>query len=363
MPAFSASRVSCALALLLSAAVTHAVAALPAGVSCQVTTPAAKTALQKASDTLLWGKWASFEERDVQFSGLPAPDASPRYHLLMKRPGAQPATDKPLVLFLHGFPEFSWSWETWLQQFGAEHDSIAIDLKGYGSSTKPTDVAAYDIQRLSDELDALIGCMGYKQVIPVGHDWGASLAWTFAFRHPERLKALVILSTPHTYTFARELAQPDSEQRQRSQYIVDIRSGKVTNLLSLGASAGPGSTTLLSSPFYKGARLNRLVSANFSTNAKLNAMLNYYRALQWPTPEQFPAQPTAEALKAYGVQVPTLAFWGTGDTYFSPKSWDGVQAFVPQIDLRAVDGADHWLDHNTPELPTQVLDFVNQHSR
>jgi pimeloyl-ACP methyl ester carboxylesterase len=120
---------------------------------------------------------------------------------------------------------------------------------------------------------------------------------------------------------------------------------------------------LLSSPFYKGARLNRLVSANFSTNAKLNAMLNYYRALQWPTPEQFPAQPTAEALKAYGVQVPTLAFWGTGDTYFSPKSWDGVQAFVPQIDLRAVNGADHWLDHNTPDLPTQVLDFVNQHSR
>ncbi len=363
MPAILASRVSPALALLLIAVVTHAVAALPASASCQVTTPAAKTALHQATETLLWGKWASFEERDVQLSGLAAPDASPRYHLLMKRPGAQPATDKPLVLFLHGFPEFAWSWEGWVQQFGAEHDSIAIDLKGHGSSSKPTDVAAYDIQRLSDELDALIGCLGYKQVIPVGHDWGASLAWTYAFRHPERLKALVILSTPHTYTFARELAQPDSEQRRRSQYIVDIRSGKVNNLLSLGASAGSGSTALLGSPFYKGARLNRLVSANFSTNAKLNAMLNYYRALPWPTPEQFPAQPKAEALKAYGVQVPTLAFWGTGDTYFSPKSWDGVQAFVPQIDLRAVNGADHWLDHNTPDLPAQVLDFVNQHSR
>jgi pimeloyl-ACP methyl ester carboxylesterase len=360
MPAFSASRT---LALTLSLVVTHAVAALPAGVTCQVTTPAARSALQKASDTALLGKWATFEERDVQFSGLAAPDASPRYHLLMKRPGTQPATDKPLVLFLHGFPEFSWAWETWLQLFGAEQDSIAIDLKGYGSSSKPTDVAAYDIQRLSDEVDHLVECMGYKQVIPVGHDWGGSLAWAYAFRHPEHLKALVILSTPHTYTFARELAQPDSEQRQRSQYIVDIRSGKVNNLLSLGASAGPGSTALLGSPFYKGARLNRLVSANFSTNAKLNAMLNYYRALPWPTTAQFPAQPTAEALQAWGVQVPTLAFWGTGDTYFSPKSWDGVQAFVPQIDLRPISGADHWLDHNTPDLPKQVLDFVKQHSQ
>jgi pimeloyl-ACP methyl ester carboxylesterase len=349
------------LALALGTAAFGALAALPAGVTCKVSTPAAKTAYQKAYEQALWGKWQSFEERDVQLGGFAEPDTSPRYHLLMKRPGAQPAADKPLILFLHGFPEFSWAWETWLQRFGSQYDSIAIDLKGYGNSSLPTDVAAYKNTRLSDELDALIDCMGYTQVIPVAHDWGAGLAWAFAMRHPERMKAMVILSTPHPYTYARELAQPGSEQQQRSQYIVDIRSGKVKDVLSLGASAGAGSTTLLTLPFYKGARLNRLLSASFASKAKLNTMLNYYRAIDWPTPEAFPAQPTAEALKAYAVNVPPLAFWGTADTYFSPKSWDGVKDFVPQIDLRAVNGADHWLDHNVADLPTQVMDFVSQH--
>ncbi len=352
-----------AIALALSASAAGVMAALPAGVGCKVTTPAPRSAYQKAYETVLWGKWQNFEERDVQLSGLAEPDPSPRYHLLMKRPGSQPATAKPLILFLHGFPEFAWAWESWLQRFGSQYDSVAIDLKGYGSSSLPTDVAAYKNDRLSDELDALIDCMGYTQVIPVAHDWGAGLAWAFAIRHPERVKAMVILSTPHPYTYARELAQPGSEQQQRSQYIVDIRSGKVKDLVSLGNSAGSGSTALLSDPFYKGARLNRLLLASFSSKAKLNTMLNYYRAIDWPTPEAFPAKPTAEALKAYAVNVPTLAFWGTADNYFSPKSWDGVKDFVPLIDLRAIDGADHWLDHNTPDLPTQVLDFIGRHSQ
>jgi pimeloyl-ACP methyl ester carboxylesterase len=339
---------------------TQAQAALPAGVSCQLTPTPPKTAAQKATERLTWGQWASFDEADVQLNGLTAPEPSARYHLLMKRPGAQPATERPLLVFLHGFPEFSWAWETWLQRFGSQYDSIAIDLKGYANSSRPADVAAYDITRLAHELDHVVDCLGYRKVIPIAHDWGASLAWTYAFAHPERLQAMVIMATPHPYTFGRELAQPGSEQRQRSQYIVDVRSGKVKDLLSLSVATGPGGTALLTLPFYKGARLNRLLGAVFTPNARLNAELNYYRAIAWPTVEAFPAQPTAESLKTYGVQAPTLAFWGTADGYFSPRSWDGIQAFVPNIELRAVDGADHWLDHNRPELPDQVMDFLRR---
>lgn len=358
MPKFNVPKLSALL--LLSAAATIANAALPDGVSCKVTQTPAKSAFQRGYENVLYGKWATFDERDVQFSGLAAPDPSPKYHLLMKRPGTQPQTGKPLLLFLHGFPEFSWAWESWLQQFGTQYDSVAIDLKGYASSSRPTAVAAYDIKRLSDELDYLVDCLGYSKVIPIAHDWGAGLAWTFAFSHPERLQALVILATPHPYTYNRELAQPDSEQHQRSQYIMDIRSGKVKDLISLAASAGPGALSLTSLPFYKGARANRLLSSVLTPNARLNAELNYYRAMEWPTPEKFPLQPTPDLLKAYAVNVPTLAFWGTGDTYFSPKSWDGVKDFVPQIDVRPIEGADHWLEHNTPDMPNQVLDFIKK---
>jgi pimeloyl-ACP methyl ester carboxylesterase len=359
MSNFHASKL---IVLALGAAATFA-HALPSGVTCKDTKVPAKTAFQKVYENLIWGKWATFEEHDVQFNGLAAPDPSPRYHLLMKRPGPQANTGKPLLVFLHGFPEFSWAWENWLQKFGTQYDSVAIDLKGYASSSRPADVAAYDIQRLSAELDHVVECLGYTKVIPIAHDWGAGLAWSYAFYYPQRLQAMVILATPHPYTYNRELAQPDSEQRQRSQYIMDIRSGKVKDLISLGASAGEGATSLTTLPFYKGARVNRLLGSVFTPNSRLNAELNYYRAMEWPTPEKYPAQPTPEMLKTFGVNVPVLAFWGTGDNYFSTKSWEGVKAFVPQIDVRPIQGADHWLEHNTPDLPDQVMEFVDRVTR
>lgn len=344
----------------LTTAATVAQAALPAGVTCQVKPTPALSATQKATQQVTWGKWASFDEFDVQLGGLPAPDAAPKYHALSKRPGAQANTGRPLLLFLHGFPEFSWAWESWLQTFGAEYDSVAIDLKGYAQSSRPADVAAYDATRLADEIDHIVDCLGYSQVIPIAHDWGAGLAWAYAFRHAEKLKAMVILATPHPYTYRRELAQPDSLQRQRSQYIVDIRSGKVKDPISLGQASGPDGLKLLQLPFYKGARLNRLMSQVFFPNARLMAELNYYKAMEWPTVDAYPAVPTAQALKDYGVQAPVLAIWGQADNYFSPQSWEGVEAFVPNIELHAIPGADHWLDHNRPELPQQVMDFVKR---
>ena len=332
--------------------------ALPDGVSCKVTTPPPKSASLKAIEKVQYGSWEAFDERDVQLDGEPAPETSTRYHLLMKRPGAQPATDKPLVVFLHGFPEFSWSWETWLKQIGAQHDSIAIDLKGFGSSARPIPLAAYDLKRLTDELDQLAQCLGYSQVIPVGHDWGAGLAWAYAINHPEHLKALVILSTPHPYTYSREAADPNSEQRRRGRYIEQIREGSAKSMLAFISTASKDPS--LFGPFYKGARANRLVSANMNTLAKWDRMFSYYRAMDYPPdPAMYPAQPTAASLKAMSVNVPTLAFWGTADGYFSPKSWEGVQAFVPQLDLRPIEGAGHFIDHDVPELPAKVLAFID----
>jgi pimeloyl-ACP methyl ester carboxylesterase len=347
------------VALAVYAATSLANAALPAGVSCKVSTPAAKTPAQKGTENLLWGRWEAFEERDVQLDGLAAPEPSTRYHLLMKRPGTQAATNKPLVVFLHGFPEFSWSWEGWLKQFGAEQDSIALDLKAFGNSARPTALGAYDIQRLAGELDNVIQCMGYQQAIVIGHDWGGTLAWHYAFQHAEHLKALVILSTPHPYTYAREAADPQSEQRQRAHYIELIKAN--TPQSTLAFLSEQSKIKVPSSTFYKGARFNRLFSANMNTSAKWDRMFSYYRALDYPPkPEQFPAQPTAPSLKAYAVNVPTLAIRSSNDPYFSLKSWDGVDAFVPQLDLRTVDSTAHFIEHDLPEVPAMVLDFVRQ---
>lgn len=363
LPTRSAGRRGPALwlaAAALACITTQAQAAdLPPGVSCKVTALPAKTAAQKAFESLLYGKWESFDELDVQLDGLPQPEPSSRYRVLSKRPGQQPATDRPLILLLHGFPEFSWAWEGWLKDFGAQRDTIAIDLKGYGYSSKPVPLEAYALNRLTQEIDDLVECLGYKQVVPVGHDWGAGIAWAYAINHPQRTKGLVILSTPHPYTFNRELSNPDSEQRQKSHYIETIREPGSAAVGKFLAEAGK--TGGLPPGFYAGLRTNKLFSANMSTTAKWERMFSLYRSMDFPPkPEDFPAVPSAEQRAAWTVKAPTLVFWGKADPYFSPKSWEGVEAFVPNLDFRAVEGAGHWINHDRPELPAQVMGFINK---
>lgn len=325
--------------------------------TCEITTPPAKSSAQLATENVLWGYWDTFEERFVQLKGELSAEPNPVYHLLMKRPGP-PATDKPLIVFLHGFPEFSWSWENWLSLIGSTHDAIAIDLKGFGSSSKPTDLSPYQFTREVEEIDHVVTCLGYRQVIPVGHDWGGGLAWSYAILHPERVKALTVLSTPHPYTFYRELADPNSEQRQRSHYIELIRANTTQSMLTFFSDVLKEPS--LFGPFYQWPRLNRLIGANMDTPAKWDAMFGFYRAMDYPpSPLIYSRTVSPLSLLIFSVRVPTLAFWGTADPYFSPQSWSGIEQFVPKLDLRPIPGAGHFINHDVPELPAQVLNFID----
>jgi pimeloyl-ACP methyl ester carboxylesterase len=327
--------------------------------SCQIDTPPPKTAVQLAKETLIWGKWTAFEERNIRIDSAAQP--TPTYHVLMKRPGPAPDTSKPLVVFLHGYPEFAWSWEDWLKLTGSQHDAIAIDLKGYGDSSKPTDLASYDFKRVVDEIDDIATCLGYSKVIPVGHDWGGTFAWLYSLYHAERTQALVVLSTPHPYTFYRELAKPDSEQRKRSHYMELIRQNTPTSMVTY--YAGLAKETSLFGPFYKWPRVDRLLLSNMDSLWKWNRMFSYYRVMDFPpSPLEYPDVPSAESLATFTVQAPTLAFFGTADPYFAAESWRGVEQFVPRLDFRQIEGAGHFIDHDVPGLPQQALDFINAHS-
>lgn len=324
---------------------------------CQVDTPAAKSAAQLAQEEQVWGRWDAFEERQVRLDPFLAPHAS--YRVLMKRPGNQAHPDKPVVVFLHGFPEFARSWENWLNLIGAEHDAIAIDLKGYGESSRPTSLSAYNLYRITFELDAVVACLGYKQVIPVGHDWGGNFAWMYGMLLPARTKAVVVLSTPHPYPFFRELAKPDSEQSQRSRYIDLIRqntpeaSAEARRLLT----AGPDD---LFQPFYAGLRANRLIQTNMATDEMWERMFSYYRVMDLPaSPTFYTDKPNWLALLMMKVRAPTLALYGAQDMAFAAGSWQGVEAFVPKLELHKLEGQGHFINHTAPELPGQVLKFIN----
>src|SRR5262249_27953108 len=115
-------------------------------------------------------------------------------------------TRVPLVVFLHGFPEFWWSWRHQLAGMAqAGFWAVAPDLRGYNESDKPRGVSEYEVEKLAGDVAGLIRALGRKEAIVVGHDWGAMVAWAFANDYPEMLQRLAILNLPHPLVMMRGL--------------------------------------------------------------------------------------------------------------------------------------------------------------
>lgn len=342
------------LALTMAASASHAAP------TCKIDAPPPKSTEQVAHEAQAWGHWEPFEEKFVRIDSAKAP--TPTYHVLMKRPGAQINADKPVVVFLHGFPEFARSWEKYLQVIGPHHDAIAIDLKGYGESSRPTDLAPYDFFRVLGELDNVVTCLGYKKVIPVGHDWGGTFAWLYSIFYPLKTKAVVVMSTPHPYTFFRELAKPDSEQRYRSRYIDLVRQNTPEATAAFKAIALQTQDDMLN-PFYEGARAYRLYQTNMDNDWLWDRMFSFYRVMDYPpSPWLYPDKPNLLMQTIFKVRAPTLAFYGTADPFFAPQSWRGVDQFVPKLDFRQIEGGGHFINHQVSDMPQQVLNFINTHA-
>ncbi len=119
----------------------------------------------------------------------------------------------PLVVLLHGFPEFWWSWRHQLVGLAdAGFRAVAIDLRGYGESDKPP--RGYDLWTLSGDVAGLIRALGERQAVVVGHDWGGLIGWTLAALHPRLVRSLVVLGAPHPLALRRAvLADPRGQGR------------------------------------------------------------------------------------------------------------------------------------------------------
>src|SRR5271156_3030727 len=120
------------------------------------------------------------------------------------------------MLFVHGFPEFWYTWRHQLAEFAGDHRVVAPDMRGYNLSAKPATVEQYAATEIIADLHDLIRHLGHERCILVGHDWGGAIAWGFAIAHPAMVEKLVIVNAPHPAIFARELAQ-NPAQAQASQ--------------------------------------------------------------------------------------------------------------------------------------------------
>ena len=130
----------------------------------------------------------------------------------------------PLILFLHGFPEFWYAWKNQLADFASDYQAVALDMRGFNLSDKPSDIAQYRLDILDEDIRAFAAHLSpAKKFVLVGHDWGGFVAWAFAAAHPHALEKLVIINAPHPAVFARLLTS-DPAQQKASEYMEIFRS-------------------------------------------------------------------------------------------------------------------------------------------
>jgi pimeloyl-ACP methyl ester carboxylesterase len=268
---------------------------------------------------------------------------------------------RPLMLMLHGFPEYWGAWRAVMPAFADAFHVVAPDLRGYNLSDKPAEVADYRPSRLIADVVGLVRALGHQRCVLVAHDWGGAIAWSVAIAHPEIVERLVILNAPHPLTFARDLAG-DPEQIQASQYMNWLRRpGSETRLAENDFARLEGFLTHPHGASWFDAAERSAYHQAWSQPGALTGGVNWYRAS--PLHPATEAEPGAAGLSldpaAFTVKVPTLVVWGEADAALRPGLLAGLDAVVPELRIVRLPEASHWLVHEAPErVVTEIRDFV-----
>jgi len=285
------------------------------------------------------------------------------------------AGNGPLIVFLHGFPEFWYEWKNQLVEFSRDHTAVAPDMRGYNLSSKPVDLSAYQVPQLVEDVRALTGELmkpaGGSTFTLVAHDWGGVVAWVFAALHPDMLDKLVIVNAPHPTIFAK-LLQQDAAQQKASGYMLMLRGPQAEATLSADSYA-----LLTSLVLGDGLKAGTVTEADkaayleaWSQPGALTGGLNYYRAAGVGPPtaastestETGSAPPAAPpALPPLVVRVPTLVIWGEKDTALLTGNLDGLDEVVTKLTIRRVPEGTHWVVREKPaEVNRLIREFLAQ---
>ncbi|MBO3463561.1 alpha/beta hydrolase [Aetokthonos hydrillicola Thurmond2011] len=260
----------------------------------------------------------------------------------------------PLMLMLHGFPEFWYSWRHQIPEFAKDFKVVALDLRGYNDSDKPQDQSAYMAEFVKD-IEGVIKGLGYDKCVLVGHDWGGAIAWNFAYTHPEMVEQLIILNLPHPAKFAQGLRNP--QQLLRSSYIFLFQLPWVPEILLQSADYQLVENTLKGMAVEKSTFTQADIEAYKNAVAKrgaLTAMLSYYRNFfqQKLFKEDWPV-----------LEVPTLMIWGEKDTALSKELSYGTEVYVKDFQIKYIPNCSHWVQQEKPQLVNQYIrEFLDTRS-
>jgi pimeloyl-ACP methyl ester carboxylesterase len=254
-----------------------------------------------------------------------------RIHFVTKGSG-------PLLIMIHGFPDFWMTWRNQMPALSAHYQVVAIDQRGYNKSDQPEGVSSYSMDKLVGDVKAVVQHFKQKKAIIVGHDWGGMVAWSFAMLHPEMTDRLIVLNLPHPNGMIRELAD-NPEQQKNSAYAREFQRPDAAKQLTAERLAA----------WVKDDDLRRKYVEAFERSS-FEGMLNYYKA-------NYPKEPyTAPPLPVPRVQCPVLLIHGLKDKYLLSDALNGTWNWLESdLTLVTIPEADHFVQHDAADLVTRSM--------
>jgi pimeloyl-ACP methyl ester carboxylesterase len=265
-------------------------------------------------------------------------------------------TNPPIIL-LHGFPESHRTWRHQIADLAEDHFVLAPDQRGFAKSSKPEGVANYTPDRPVADMIALADHFDLERFTLVGHDWGGAIAWMTALNHPDRVARLIIVNAPHPFIFQKSLFD-DMAQREASQYITAFRNTDLEKHIdSIGLSAFFDGSFMRHTDFEKVRDEKPVYLDQWGQPGAMTAMLNWYRAsaVQVPAMDETPERPAFLDGPFPPLKVPTLVIWGLGDKALLPVQLEGLEALVPDLTLRKLEGVGHFAPWEAPEKVTGAM--------
>lgn len=252
-----------------------------------------------------------------------------------------------LMLMLHGFPEFWYSWRHQIPEFAKDFKVVAVDLRGYNDSDKPKEQSAYIMDELIKDIEGVIKGLGYNNCILVGHDWGGAIAWSFAYTYPEMVERLIIINFPHPMKLIQGLYTP--QQLLRSWYIflfqlpwlpeflLQVSDYQAITKIIQGTATNKNAFTQADMKAYKNAA---------AKPGAIAAMVNYYRNIF----QHFFLTQNGEIL-----DVATLMIWGENDTALGKELTYNTAAYISNLKIKYIHSCGHWVQQEQPKLVNQYI--------
>jgi pimeloyl-ACP methyl ester carboxylesterase len=243
----------------------------------------------------------------------------------------------PLVVMIHGFPDYWYTWRDQMTALAPKFQVVAIDQRGYNLSDQPTGVENYSLNKLVADVDAVLKHFKQEKAILVGHDWGGLVAWTFAMSHPEKTDRLIILNLPHPKGLMRELAN-NPEQQKNSQYARNFQKPEAAAAVPIELLVG-----WVKEPEARKKYLEAL------KRSSMEGMLNYYKA-------NYPREPYKEDRTFPPVKCRVLMVHGLEDAYLLPGALNDTWKWVERdLTLVTIPKAGHFVHRDASDYVTKTM--------